>query len=1154
MKKIRKRIVALVCLIAMLAVSVNVLPEVRAEASPTGLTKISWSDVGITEDTTIVGGASDANNWGVTEKPVTSGKNLANSSFRGTIRFRRTTSANQYFQYGAEPLSTMNTKGIRFAIRNDGKLTVYNMANGGTPVVSLDATTAGLSGGTFINTAFELGIDVWQPEGSADLKMIVYINGQQYGSEPYVITNGAANMNAGMVLVAQGVGDFIDVTAAGEKAPDNLAKTDWSDVGITEDTTIVGGASDANNWGVTEKPVTSGKNLVNSSFRGTIRFRRTTSANQYFQYGAERLSTMNTKGIRFAIRNDGKLTVYNMANGGTPVVSLDATTAGLSSGTFIDTAFELGIDVWQPEGSADLKMIVYINGQQYGSEPYVITNGAANMNTGMVLVAQGVGDFIDVTVKTEESPGNLTEIDWTDFGITENKTCATGGGDVVALHKNEVTQLGMAFRGNVKFHRTADDEVVMLAFASTGWTGLRVSQEESKLTIQGVDLNWKTTNLTTITKEQAKVSSFTDKEMELGLNIWTENGADVRVDVFINGEKMTDTPCVWPGAVVDGRLPSGLYGYASGNSSIELLLPEAGADVIPDGLTRVTWDAFGIEENDFGYTTGGFSKIGTNREVSLKGVSFRGKIQFHGVKTGDRYTGLTFGDNRDGWQLGLNFIPQEDGTLRVWNRTAGTMDLMLDPQKVGLSSFVGEAFELGIDSWTEGENIKFVFFINGIRYNEVAYVWEGGVNNPHCYDYLTIGLLIADSSTWISVIYPEVEMEASPENLQKITWADFAIGNQKYTSADAADASGLIVKSNRDLENLLDTSFTGKIQFDKQADGGNLLVCYGCNGWGWDGIRFSINGDGNLRFQGIDLVNHSYPVITDVSPKKAGISSFYGQMVELRIDIWKSGADVKINIFVNGVQCTPTAFVWEDAVTNKCIGNGANLIVEKPGDSLEMQSVVAISGEPIVPDSSLKQISFSRFGIRDGVYTSTHPDFAAQGGFFHPVMGQTLNGTLFNADFCFNGEAVEIRYGGLANAWEGLVLRSSGKNLLLVDTTGLLCTFTPEYAGTDLTGSKVNLQISLLYVDSDADGSKDDVKLGFWFNGVLYKNEFLYLTDYAKKLGAKLGIYIPEGNGSLGVTSGYADNSIDFTLFGFTKNFKQYLKTTGKPKSVKTKL
>lgn len=768
----------------------------------------------------------------------------------------------------------------------------------------------------------------------------------------------------------------------------------------------------------------------------------------------------------------------------------------------------------EPEGSADLKMIVYINEQQYGSEPYVITNGAANMNAGMVLVAQGVGDFIDVTVETEESPGNLTEINWTDFGITENKTCATGDGDVAALHKNEVTQLGMAFRGNVKFHRTADDEVVMLAFASTGWTGLRVSQEESKLTIQGVDVNWNSTNLTTITKEQAKVSSFTDKEMELGLNIWTENGTDVKVDVFINGEKMTDTPCVWPGAAVDGQLPSGLYGYATGNSSIELLLPEAGADVIPDGLTRVTWDAFGIEENDFGYTTGGFSKIGTNRDVSLKGVSFRGKIQFHGVKTGDTYTGLTFGDNQDGWQLGLNFIPQEDGTLRVWNRTSNTMDVLLEPQKVGLSSFVGEAFELGIDSWKEGENIKIVFSINGIRYNEAAYVWEGGVNNPHCYDYLTVGLLIADSSTRISVIYPEVEMEASPENLQKITWADFAIGNQKYTSADAADASGLIVKSNGDLENLLDTSFTGKIQFDKQADGGNLLVCYGCNGWGWDGIRFSINGDGNLRFQGIDLVNNSYPVITDVSPKKAGIDSFYGQMVELRIDIWKSGADVKINIFVNGVQCTPTAFVWEDAVTNKCIGNGANLIVEKPGDSLEMQSVVAISGEPIVPDSSLKQISFSSFGIRDGVYTSKHPDFAAQGGFFHPVMGQTLNGTLFNADLCFNGESVEIRYGGLANAWEGLVLRSSGKNLLLVDTTGLLYTFTPEYAGAELTDSKVNLQISLLYVDSDADGSKDDVKLGFWFNGVLYKNEFIYLTDYTNKLGAKFGIYIV-GNVSL---------------------------------------
>ena len=603
--------------------------------------------------------------------------------------------------------------------------------------------------------------------------------------------------------------------------------------------------------------------------------------------------------------------------------------------------------------------------------------------------------------------------------------------------------------------------------------------------------------------------------------------------------------------MTNGYLQNNLAYFANGTSMIEMFLHEA-PDVVPDDLKRVTWEELKIDEDDYGYTTGGFSKSGTYEKASLKNVSFRGSMKFIG--TGAE---MTFGDNRDGWQLGLNFIPQEDGTLRVWNRSDNSddkIDVVLDPTQVGLESFVDTKFELGVDAWADGNNLKYIVYINGIRYNEKAYIWKGGAASELCYDYLTIGLLVRDRSSQIAVLYPEVEKEASPEGLKKITWADFAIGNKKYTLADTADQTGLLVKSNNALSSLLDTSFSGKIKFSKLTTDGNLMVCYGANGWNWDGIRISMTEDGKLRFQGMDLAHEFYPVIVDVTTKKAGVESFNGQTLTLGIDIWKSGNDAKINIFVNGVQCTTRAYVWKDAVKNKCVGNGMNLVVDKEKDSLTVESIVESFGNSVKPATSLKEISFSSFGITDGVYASKHPDFAVQGGFFDPTIGKSLNGTLLNVDLRFAGESVEFRYGGMDNAWEGLVLRSSGKHLLLVDTSGLLAEFVPEFAGTELTNKKINLKISLNYVDSDHDGAKDDVKLGFWFNNVLYRNQFIYLKDYAGKLGSRLGVYIPEGSGTLAVTSAAVDNSIDFALFGFTKNFKQYLLSTGIAKEIRTKL
>ena len=100
--------------------------------------------------------------------------------------------------------------------------------------------------------------------------------------------------------------------------------------------------------------------------------------------------------------------------------------------------------------------------------------------------------------------------------------------------------------------------------------------------------------------------------------------------------------------------------------------------------------------------------------------------------------------------------------------------------------------------------------------------------------------------------------------------------------------------------------------------------------------------------------------------------------------------------------------------------------------------------------------------------------------------------------------------------------------------------FLSTNAGTKLADNRFNLKLSTELVDSDRDGKKDDVKLGVWFNDVLYNNEYIYLIDYKEFLGGYMGLYSMNDNSFFTVKSVEGvELGLDFTLFGFTKNWEQ---------------
>ena len=82
------------------------------------------------------------------------------------------------------------------------------------------------------------------------------------------------------------------------------------------------------------------------------------------------------------------------------------------------------------------------------------------------------------------------------------------------------------------------------------------------------------------------------------------------------------------------------------------------------------------------------------------------------------------------------------------------------------------------------------------------------------------------------------------------------------------------------------------------------------------------------------------------------------------------------------------------------------------------------------------------------------------------------------------------------------------------------------------------MKLSTEIVDSDGDGKKDDVKLGVWFNNVLYNNKYIELKDYAQYLGSRMSVFVRGDGGFVKLKS---DSSVytgvDFALFGFTRNW-----------------
>lgn len=158
----------------------------------------------------------------------------------------------------------------------------------------------------------------------------------------------------------------------------------------------------------------------------------------------------------------------------------------------------------------------------------------------------------------------------------------------------------------------------------------------------------------------------------------------------------------------------------------------------------------------------------------------------------------------------------------------------------------------------------------------------------------------------------------------------------------------------------------------------------------------------------------------------------------------------------------------------------------------------------------LTEIYPSDFGIEDGSYSNVNEKF-------YTYSGDSLLNTVFTMDVKFSGASRQFTYAATGQ-WAGMLFTVNEDSITLKNNSGSYTvlsksyTFTSDIAGTKFMNETFRLSISMEACDNDGDGTNNDIKIGIYFNHVLYNNTFIYADDATEEIGKQLRIFPKSGS------------------------------------------
>ena len=362
----------------------------------------------------------------------------------------------------------------------------------------------------------------------------------------------------------------------------------------------------------------------------------------------------------------------------------------------------------------------------------------------------------------------------------------------------------------------------------------------------------------------------------------------------------------------------------------------------------------------------------------------------------------------------------------------------------------------------------------------------------------------------------EVILENAPEKeFSEWTFQDVGIADKTLTDNDLWNTE---YTNGRSLDK---TIFRGKIKFSNDSFGNFYIGAKDpTSGSKWRGLLFTANGADKLNFGfvGTDgcffdangkTTNTSNGFLTVFDPAVAGTTLRGNADLQVSISVeyvnqTSDKTDLKLGVFFDGKLYDNTYYTVKDVP----LGYLKQTIRFYPTcKSNEVKSCVAGTYLENMFDMGYEEWTFSDVGIADQTL-SGHANMATVA-----TTTPKLDKTIFNGKILFpagSGNNFGHFYvGGASDAnstngtWTGFYLRGSttvdeGLDLLYTNDSGTaynICTFKKETAGTTLRGNE-NLQVSVSVetIKDTESGSTVTVKLGVFFDGKLYDNQYYYPT------------------------------------------------------------
>ena len=736
---------------------------------------------------------------------------------------------------------------------------------------------------------------------------------------------------------------------------------------------------------------------------------------------------------------------------------------------------------------------------------------------------------------SESAENNYEKLTFSDFGVADGEILTE------AKWTSETKDGGLdeiLFRGKYTF--PAADQVKQFGNIYLGkadwWTIVLNSDSAGNLCVDAIGATFDDKTPINLTA--------TNPELQL-------RGREVEIDISVKYENTTSTTTdLKIGVWIDGVLSKGGYIYAKNvplsnltrclhfydaaagsgvpvKSVKDAVAPEPEPEPEPEDVLlseseennyeKLTFADFDLPDGDILTQGNGTHFVSNVLEGDLDEVLFQGKYTYPTMEA-SRLPGSIYLGRANWWAIGLTMdssanimLSVPSGTIEntaLTNLTANNPDVQLRGQEVEIA--ISIKYE---NKTADKTDLKIGVWFDGVLQNG-GYIIAKGVPLTdltrcfHTYDTDSNGGLKV-ASVGKTYTPPDVLLSESEENnYEKLTFADFgATGSQILAGNNGEKTAYATLPGN--LDGIL---FQGKYNFPGLETAKKFGQIYlGRADWWSLGLMAENNGDIVLKVIS-DGATIDDSTLCNLTTRYNDVQ-LRGEEVEIAISVKYENTtaektDLKIGVWVNGVL-SKGKYIYARNVLLTDLVKCFHTVDEANGASVGVASVGQWTLNTLPVDFT--DLTLIDGNILDGD-TFTYGNFARI---------ESLDKTLVSANVQFNTAGARLHLGctpGAANGYSGLGLRleSNGTLVLgneLVSVEGVQdneltsiglnhFVFSARAAGVGdtFTGKSFLLQISTEFVDQDNDGEKDDIKLGVFFNGVLYCNNYIYILGEAQTL------------------------------------------------------